>query len=220
MKTRRDVAVPCRVVLISLSVLALACGARRSDGDRARAPASEESAADSSAAAASFYGGDVEKLRVNQPGDTVLVRAGAAPYITADQYNAWLGTYPLSIKSVDPTAARREALEQMVTFRLLVQKARDSGYRPAPDGQGLDDKSMVITYIRDHVTSIGGVTEEQARDYESRHQAELAQLDASGLPAEARTMAVRGSVRGEQLWDQVKSWMEARQIRYEEEALR
>jgi len=164
---------------------------------------------------ASFYG-DAESVRFAGPPDVVLVRKGSRPFVTGRQYNAWLGTYPLKLTSKDPDENRRQALEQMVTYKLLAQKARESGYerKMGQGGGASDEKSMVIQYIKDQVSNTSGITDEEVKAYETLHPEYVASLDASSMPGEFRGMVLRGSVAGERLWERVKSWMKEERIQY------
>jgi hypothetical protein len=164
---------------------------------------------------ASFYG-DAGSVRFAGPPGVVLVRKGSRPFVTARQYNAWLGTYPLKLTSKDPDENRRQALEQMVTYKLLAQKARESGYeRKMGQGGGTaDERSMVIQYIKDQVSNTNGITDADVKAYEILHPEYVASLDASSVPGEFRGMVLRGSVAGERLWERVKSWMKEERIQY------
>ena len=204
------------VALLLASALLTTCGWR--DDGAASEPASgtADGALQGTSVLSSFYGGDLAALRGDGPAEGVLVQSRGAAFITVGEYNAWLGTYPLSITSPNAEAARGEALEQMVTFKLIVQKARESGYQQQLESSGVraTEKSLALGYIRDWVTNTASVTDEQAREYQSRERDRLAQLDSSDIPGELKMMAIKGSVRGEQLTQQVKAWMEEAEIGY------
>jgi hypothetical protein len=206
--------------LIPLLALGSACGsATRPPEVRQIASApSPTIESDASSLMTSLYG-DVERVRFEGPAKQVLVREGRRPFITGGQYNAWLGTYPVNITRKDPVEGRREVLEQMVIFKMLARKARESGYegRLGVGGGGVDEKSLVLTFIKDHVSNVGAVTEQEVHAYEARHPEFIANLDASGVPGDFRGMAIRGSVRGEQLDKQVHTWIKEAGIHYEDE---
>jgi hypothetical protein len=164
----------------------------------------------------SVYGVDPSLLRFDSPKGAILVQSGDRAFITVGQYNSWLGTYPLKIEGQDSFEARKQALEQMVTFNLIVQKAREDGYveKTASSGAHPDDRSLALSYIRGWVTSTSSVTEEEVREYESRESERLSGLDSPDIPEAVKMMAIKGSIRGEQLWAQVKVWMEQAQISY------
>ena len=208
-----------RIALVLLALLGSACDSR-SEGTELRVSQESDRVADmiqDGSVASSFYGGDPGRLRAEGQPERVLVRSGDSAFITAGQYNAWLGTYPLHITSEDPSEARRQALEQMVTFKLIAQKAREVGYeeRLGSGGASVDDRSLALGYIRNWVTNVSSVTDAEARAYASREQAGFAQLDSPDIPGPMKIMAIQGSVRGEQLWTQVQAWMEEARIRYE-----
>jgi hypothetical protein len=165
--------------------------------------------------AASLYADDASKLRYRNAADhESLVTSARGPFVTAGEFNAWLGTYPLRITSDDLATARRQALEQMVTFKLFVEKARAAGYEDRL-GKASDPRSLAFAYIRDQITDVASVSDEAARRYEAEHPELFAQL-GSEVPPEVRLMAIKGSVRGEQLWERVQEWMEDAGIRYED----
>ncbi len=169
--------------------------------------------------AASLYGDDVSRLRYQgRSDDETLVASSAGPYVRVGEFNAWLGSYPLRITSDDLPAARRQALEQLVTFKLFVAKARASGYEERL-GKASDQRSLAFAYIRDQVTDVASISDEAARQYESGHPELLAQIGSDDVPVDVRTLAIKGSMRGEQLWTRVQEWMTEAGIRYEEGAL-
>jgi hypothetical protein len=153
------------------------------------------------------------------PPERALVRSRGRAFITAREYNAWLGTYPLSLTSDDPGVARRQALEQMAAFKLILERARLTMFsgKDRPSGEGLDNKSLVLSYIRDQVTSLSAtVTERQAEEYLAAHREMFEQLDQAKVPSDFRMMAIRGSVGGELLWGKVQIWMRDAGLTYEE----
>jgi hypothetical protein len=205
----------------AFSLLAALCGCERSaaPGPAPTAPAPRSEVAITpvvAPSAASLYGEDPSGLRYRGRGDeeTVVWSADGA-YVSVGEFNAWLGTYPLRITSDDPSAAQRQALEQLVTFKLLVEKARASGYEERL-GPGSDPRSLAFAYIRDQIGNIASVSDEAAREYEAAHPEALAHIDPDEVPAQVRTMAIKGSIRGEQLWTRVQEWMAEEGIRYEE----
>jgi len=162
-------------------------------------------------------GVDVSRLRVDGPEERVLVRSRGRVFIRSREYHAWLGSYPLNITSEDPAKARREALEQMVTFKLILQQAREGGYAEKLGFAGKEptDKSLVLTYIRDQVMNLSLITDKQAQEYLAGHKAMFTQLNTSNVPEEVKMMVAKRAVRGEQLWEQVKTWMERARLSYE-----
>jgi hypothetical protein len=107
----------------------------------------------------------------------------------------------------------------MVTFKLLVAQARATGYE-ARLGKESEPRSLAFAYLRDQITDVASISDDVARKYEAEHRELFAQLGGEEVPAEARMMAIKGSIRGEQLWERVQEWMADAGIRYEEEALR
>lgn len=174
------------------------------------------SSAPGTSAASSYYGGDPARLRFDGAADDVLVHSGDNPFITLAEYNDWLGTYPMNITAQDQAGAQKQALEQMVTFKLLAQKARESDSWRSAAAQGVipDDSDLAVGFIRAWVTNTSSVSDAEALAYEQRESARLAQVLGSDLPAEIKMMGIKGSVRGEQLWAKVKRWMEEAEIRY------
>jgi hypothetical protein len=169
-------------------------------------------------ASSSFYGGDTSGLRFGAPAERVLVVSNDGPWLRAGEFDAWLGTYPLDITASDPGEARLQALDQMITFKLIVAKAREAGYAQRLDaGAGtLEPKALAISYIRDRMTDIGGVSDAEARAFLEAHRELFPGIDDPRIPPELRAAAVKGSVRGQQLRAQIaQSRLEAG-IRYEE----
>ena len=142
---------------------------------------------------------DLDKLRLVGPDDRVLVEARGRPYIRAGEYNAWLGTYPLSITKTDAQEAQAQALDQMVSFRLLLERAVEAGYESKSGGASSDAPAIVLRYVTDRIRNSTGVTEAQARRYHDEHRAELAALDAPEVAPEIRLAAWKGAVRGAEL---------------------
>jgi hypothetical protein len=169
-------------------------------------------------AASSFYGGDTSKLHFGAPAERVLVLSKDEPWIRAGEFDAWLGTYPLDITASDPEEAQLQALEQMVTFKLIVAKAREAGYAQRLDGGGgtLESKALAISYIRDRMTDIGGVSDAEAREFLEAHRELFAGIDDPRIPPELRAAAVKGSVRGQQLRAQIAEWRAQAGIHYGE----
>ena len=204
--------------LVLLALLCVACGPQAEEATPAASPDLSEvdAAVQTGLTASSVYGVDPSQLRFDGPKEGVLVRSGDRAFITVGQYNSWLGTYPLKIESQDSFEARRQALEQMVTFNLIVQKAREGGYaeKIASAGARPDDRSVALSYIHGWVTNTSSVTEEETREYESRESERLSGLDSPDVPEPVKMMAIKGSVRGERLWAQIKVWMEQAQISY------
>jgi len=173
------------------------------------APASAGELLDLGGSRGTFFGGDVARLRIDGADERVLVRSKDGAWIRAGEYDAWLGTYPVEITASDPTEARRQAVEQMIRFKLIVAKAQESGYgqRLAAGGGGsLDPKALAIAYIRDRMSDVAGVSDEEARVYEAAHPELFASLADPSIPPEIRAMAVKGSIRGDQLRAQVAVW--------------
>jgi hypothetical protein len=141
---------------------------------------------------------DVAKLRIRDPGDRVLVRSRGRPFIRAEEYNAWLGTYPLSITDADGLAAQRQAIDQMVNFRLLHDWAVAAGYGSKGGAEG-DARSIVLRYLSDQIRDVGGVSDAEAQRYYEAHRDQFVGLDAPELPPEIRQATLKGSVRGAQL---------------------
>lgn len=141
---------------------------------------------------------DLAKLRIAVAEDRVLVKSRSRPFIRADEYNAWLGTYPLSITEASGEAAQRQAIDQMVDFRLLHDWAVAAGYA-SKDGVGGDARSIVLRYLSDQIRDVGGVSDAEAQRYYEAHREQLVGLDAAELPPEIRLATLKGSVRGAQL---------------------
>ena len=202
---------------LALTAVALLCTQCSAGGENERPEvAAVPPVAESlqSSAVASPYGGDIGRLRAEGPEEVVLVRSGEAPFITVGQYNDWLGSYPLNITSADPAEARMQAIDQMVTFKLIVQKARERGYanRSESRGASADDRALAMSFIQEWVTNVALVSDEEAREYEARDAERFADLDSPELPVQLKMMAVRGSVRGEQLVAQVEIWKRESEI--------
>jgi hypothetical protein len=144
------------------------------------------------------YAEDVSMLRYRDPsGDETLVRSGRRAFIRVEEFNAWLGTYPLRITAADLDGARRQALEQMVRFKLLVESARQAGYEDRV-GPGGDQKALALAYLRDQVSDVATISDAAADRYEAEHPELFVQLGADVPPA-VRMMAIKGSIRSDQL---------------------
>jgi hypothetical protein len=156
--------------------------------------------------------GDLSKLRVAGGESTALVAPATGAFINAGEFNAWLGTHPLGITAEEPAGARRQALEQMVTFKLLVEHARKAGYEQKL-GSASEPKALALAYLRDQMSNLSLVSDEAARRHEAEHPERFAQLRAD-VPPEILVMAIKTSVRGEQVWEQVQGWMKDAGIRY------
>jgi len=141
---------------------------------------------------------DYAKLRLDGPGERVLVRARGRPYIRTDEYNAWLGSYPLNITESDALAAQTQALDQMVNFRMLLERAIAAGYE-SKSGVSSDPPSIVFRYVADQVRNASSISDAEARRYYEEHRDMLRSLDAPEVPAELRMAAWKSSVRGAQL---------------------
>jgi hypothetical protein len=203
-------------------VIAALCGC-----ERGATPEAAQGAATSEVAftpvgapdAANPYGADFAGLRVEGRGDDeTLVASNDGSFVRVGEFNAWLGTYPLQVTGGDLASSRRQALEQMVTFKLLVAQARAAGYEERL-GKASEPRSLAIAYLRDQVTDVASISDEAARKYEAEHPELFAQLGGDEVPAEARMMAIKGSIRGGQLWERVQEWMAEAGIRYQEGAL-
>jgi len=208
------------LALVLLSFAACKGGepAAQSNDATATSPMSADELLGMTSASSSFYGGDTSALRFGDPAERVLVVSKDGPWIRASEFDAWLGTYPLDITASDPDEARRQALDQMITFKLVVAKAREAGYAQRIDtGAGtLEPKALAISYIRDRMTDIGGVSDAEARAFLEAHRELLAGIEDPRIPPELRAAAVKGSVRGQQLRAQIAQWRQAAGIRYEE----
>lgn len=217
----RSIAVPLgwgSIFAVWFAIVIWGCGSPEDEvrGRMTPAPPEVVSSAAGISAASPFHGGDPARLRFDGRARDVLVHAGENPFITVDEYNAWLGTYPMKITAQDQSGAQQQALEQMVTFKLLVQKARESGSWRSASAQGVipDDSDLAVGYIRAWVTNTSSVSDAEALAYEQRESGRLAEISNSELPAQLKMMGLKGSVRGEQLWAQVKVWMEEAEIQY------
>jgi hypothetical protein len=147
-------------------------------------------------------GVDITKLRLRVPGDQVVVRARGRPFIRAEEYNAWLGTYPLNITEADQLGAQKQALDQMVTFRLLLERATAAGYDSK--AANADAASIVLRYLGDQVRNMVGVSDADALRYYEEHRDQLGGLDVPEIAPEVRMAALKGSVRGAQLAAQLE----------------
>lgn len=185
-------------------------------GQMTPAPSEAVSSAPAMSAASSYYGGDPVRLRFDGSANDVLVYSEENSFINVDEYNAWLGTYPMDITAPDQAGAQKQALEQMVTFKLLAQKARESRSRRGGAAQGADpdDSDLAVGFIRTWLTDTSSVSDAEALAYEQRERERLAAIATADIPAEIKMMAIKGSVRGEQLGAQVKIWMQEAEIRY------
>jgi hypothetical protein len=141
---------------------------------------------------------DIGKLRIDGPGDRVLVQARGKPFIRAGEYNAWLGSYPLNITASDAPAARAQALDQMVNFRLLFERAVAAGYE-AKSGPSSDAAAIVLRYVTDHIRSSATVSDAAAQRYHDDHREEFSGIDGPEVAPELRLAAWKGAVRGAQL---------------------
>ena len=141
---------------------------------------------------------DLDKLRLGGPGDRVLVQARGKPFIRAAEYDAWLGSYPLNITKSDARAAQAEAVDQMVSYRLLLERAVAAGYE-SKSGSSSDAPSIVLRYVTDHIRNSASISDDQARRYHDEHLGELSGLDTPEVPQELRLAAWKGAVRGAQL---------------------
>jgi hypothetical protein len=161
--------------------------------------------------AAFTSGVDVATLKLELPGDHVLVSSRGRPFITVAEYNAWLGTYPLAIGSGDPAAGRREAVDQMIAFELLAERARASGYTAAA---GSSDKDLVLRYIRDQMSDLSAVSDEQARAYLAEHSDRLGAIQDAEVPHEVEMAALKGAVLGERLAERIQGWQDEAELVY------
>lgn len=141
---------------------------------------------------------DVAMLRLDGPGERVLAEARGKPFITTQEYNAWLGSYPLNITEAEASNAQAQALDQMVDFRLLLERAVAAGYESG-SGVSADAPSIVLRYVTDQIRNSAGVSDAAARRYREEHREELAGLDAPEVPPEIRLAAWKSAVRGAEL---------------------
>jgi hypothetical protein len=203
-----------------VALLALPCGCAQSGGATAETNATSTQAEVASAplpasSPANPFADDVSKLSFRDRADTeTLVSSTKGTFITVGEFNAWLGSYPLRITAEDLPGAQRQALEQMVAFKLLVEKARAAGYEERV-GPRSDQKTLVVSYLRDQMSDVATISDQAVQRYEDDHPEVLAQLGPE-VPPEIRMMALKGSIRGEQLWARVEDWMKDAGIRYEE----
>lgn len=163
---------------------------------------------------------DLTRLTYRGPDGVTLVRSRGRPFITIKEFNDWLGSYPLNLTSQEPAVARRQALEQMVAFKLIVAKARETGYEQkvrSPEGV-LDDRSLAMSYVRDQLANQTAVTDRQADAYYAANPARFGRVVPDDAPPELKRMAVKVSMQGERLWERVKSWMEQASLTYSEDA--
>jgi hypothetical protein len=206
------------ISLIACAVLSLGChaGGDEAGQEQPPGPSGEATLGQTASAAPAFYGGDVGRLRIDGAPDRILVRSGDEAFITVGEYNSWLGSYPLEITSEDPSEARRQALEQMVVFKMIAQQARGSGYQEESEPGKMipDEKTLVLNYIRRWVSNVSSVTEDQVQSYADREAARLHPLDSPDIPQEMKMMFIKTSVRGEQLAAQVEAWKEEARIDY------
>ena len=201
------------------ALLALPCGCAQDGGATVETTAistpAEVASAPPPLSPANPFADDVSKLSFRDRADTeTLVSSTKGTFITVGEFNAWLGSYPLRITAEDLAGARRQALEQMVAFKLLVEKARAAGYAERV-GPNSNQKSLVVSYLRDQMSDVATISDQAAQRYEELHPEVVAQLGPD-VPPEIRMMAVKGSIRGEQLWARVEDWMKDAGIRYEE----
>jgi hypothetical protein len=161
-------------------------------------------------------GVDVSLLRIGEPADRPLVTSGGQPFITVSEYNAWLGTYPLAITESDPEVARKQAIEQMVRFKLIAGRARDSGYegRLHSAGDDASERSMVLMYIRDQMSNISLVSDGEAQDFRRSHPDRIAAIEADDLPEEVRLAATKSAILGERFRERVETWMDEAELTY------
>lgn len=162
------------------------------------------------------FGIDPKSLRFEGPANTVLVRSKGRPFITAEEYNNWLGTYPLNITSQDPTEATGQALEQMAMFKLLTNRARQAGYENKIRSTGgvPDERSIVLMFVRDQISNIASVTDEAVREFERQHPERFPKGEGQ-MPAEMRDVAVKGEIRGLQLTEEIRTWMDQESLTFE-----
>jgi len=170
----------------------------------------------SESASPSGFQEDVAELRFSGPQEAVLVTARSKPLITTEAFNAWLGTYPLDLKSSETAAARREALEQMVAFKLIVRKAKLAGYQARIESTGnpADDRSMVLTYIRDQVSSLQAISDRNAREFLASGDDRARSILQADAPDDIKLMVAKGTLAGERLWETVQGWMRESNVQY------
>jgi hypothetical protein len=194
-----------RLLLAAVPSLVAACsaGGERDDATAAASAAPTAGSLPSVAMAVDPRNVDVAKLRVADPGDRVVVQARGRPFIRAEEYNAWLGTYPLAITDADEAGAQRQAVDQMVTFRLLLDRAIAAGYG-SKAGAASDAKSIVLRYLGDQVRNVGGVSDAEAERYYEENREMFRALDTPEVPPEIRLAALKGSLRGAQLASQLE----------------
>lgn len=164
-------------------------------------------------APANPYADDVTTMRFRDraPG-AALVHSSTGVYITVEEFNAWLGTFPVHVTSQTLAGAQGEALAQMVRFKLLADSARSAGYVEKL-GPGTDSKTLALAYLRDQLSNVGTISGEAVARYEREHPERMAKM-GSDLPAEVRVMAIKGAIRGEQLQGQIEDLKKQTGIRY------
>jgi len=198
---------------VALASLTVALCASRVDSGAVDAGATQEAppsvpTMQTVAGAANSYGVDVKALKYEGSETAVLARMKGRPFIRARDYNAWLGTYPLNITSQDSLEGRKQALEQMAMFKLMLKRAKEAGYesKVRTTGGVPDDRSIVLLFIRDQISNITTVSDEMVRQYEIAHPERFPQGE-NRMPPEMLAVAVKGEIRGQQLTEEIRSWM-------------
>ncbi len=204
-------------LLVALLALSSACahddgGTVGTDSTRERSAVANAPALPSSPT--DPYNDDVGKLRIRDRAESAtLVSSDKGAFITVGEFNAWLGSYPLRVTGDDLASARQQALEQMVRFKLLVASARAAGYEDKL-GPGSDQKALALAYLRDQISDVGSISNDAANRYEAEHPELFAQLGTE-VPPQVRMMAVKGSLRGEQLRSRIQDLETDAGIQYE-----
>jgi hypothetical protein len=194
---------PASVVLLC-AVALMACGRGESE------PAPARSAADGVGGVPSFFPSDA--LRLEGPGDLVLVEGNHGIELTLAEYNGRVREDRLPA-GMDTTDARERYLQTLVDYKVAAVEARLRGYVPEKASNTIaEERDLAGQILQESIMAAASISDDQAQQFVRDHPEEFPGFADAVVTDPGSLQHVKYTMQNGRLRTQLEGWKDREQI--------
>lgn len=199
MHARHGILLP---TLLAVAAAACGCGAREQSDTSA--------ASSSSRGMPGMFPSDA--LRLEGPGDLVLVEGDHGILLTLAEYNGRAADEPL-MADVDTTTARRMLLDRLVDYKVAAVEAKLRGLKASEASTtSEEERELARRILQESITQAAAIGDEQARAFVRDHPERFTPTQARQLHDPGFLMHVKYMLQNDRLREKLIAWQQRERV--------
>jgi hypothetical protein len=153
-----------------------------------------------------------DALRLEGPGDLVLVEGDHGILLTLAEYNGRAADEPM-MADVDTTTARRMLLDRLVDYKVAAVEAKLRGLRASDASTTADEeRELARRILQESITQAAAIGDDQARAFFRDHPERFTQTQAKQLEDPGFLMHVKYMLQNDRLREKLIAWQERERV--------